>query len=59
MQRGRIIRIIAKTKFLNLYLRKKMAGSNAAKKSQGLKATAKMIKHVPKKNIALSLVFSN
>ncbi len=36
-----------------------MAGSNAAKKSQGLKATDKMIKDVPKKNITLSLVFSN
>jgi hypothetical protein len=57
MQSGEIIRIIIKAKFLEFTLRKKIAGSNVAKKSHGLKATAKTINEVPIKKITFLLVF--
>jgi hypothetical protein len=57
MQSGEIIRIIIKAKFLKFTLRKKIAGNKVAKKSHGLKATAKTINEVPAKNITFLLVF--
>jgi hypothetical protein len=57
MQSGESIRTIIKVKFFKLILRKKIAGSKAAKNSHGLKATAKTINIVPIKNIPFLLIF--